>query len=137
MEKYIYINSEGMKEEIDLERWIWEAIYKDGTYLKQFDEETKIFHRIAEIDQEKLDVFAMQSTEDENKRYEIHFTEGMKLVHYYRHTVLELGTPNEKRFKFYCFGYKIRVGGIKKFIKTMLQILPNDMVSITKEEFEE
>lgn len=114
-----------------LERWGWIAIYKDGTYLKQFDEATGLFHNFAEIEQEKLDVFAMQSMEhpgDPAKRFEIHVAEGMKIIHFYRRQWLDKGTPDERKICFYLFGYEENVNG--KAVKTIFEIHPNDAVAI-------
>jgi hypothetical protein len=132
MENIFKIIKDGKEEIVSLERWVWVAIYKDGTYLKQFDEGTGLFHQFKEIDQNKLDVFVMQSVQEQTKRYEIHFKEGMSLIHYYRHTVLEFGTPQEQRIKVYCFGYKENIEG--KSRKTILQIYPNDVVAIVSDD---
>ena len=119
---------DGVSEEVPLERWVWLAIYKDGSYLKQFDEETGLFHQFKEIDIPQLDVFGMQSSEDENKRYEIHMKEGMTPIHFYRNQMLNVGTEEEVKVRFYCFGYQDNVNGNN--VKTLLKILPNDMVAI-------
>ena len=63
----------GQEVLVPLEKWVWIAIYKDGICLKQFDENTGIFHQFKEIDQSKLNVFIMQSVQDQKKRFELHF----------------------------------------------------------------
>lgn len=133
MENIFKFNRNGKEERVLLERWVWVAIYKDGTYLKQFDEETGLFHQIKEIDQDKLDVFVMQSVQEQTKRYEIHFKEGMKLIHYYRVSVLEKGTPNETKIKIYYFGYSEKMGEYKRS-RVVLQIYPNDVVAIVSDD---
>jgi hypothetical protein len=111
-------------EMVPLEKYVWISDFKDGSYLKQFDERDFSFHQFEEIDQSKLLVFIMQSVEDENKRYELHFSPGMKLIHYYRNVGLEIGTPQERKFKLYCFGYE------KSGQKVIFSIWPNGEVSI-------
>lgn len=90
MTKY-YFNRNGELEEVELEKWRWEAVYLDGTMLKQFDkldEEHGDFHQFAEIDQNNLRAFRMVNQEggvitllfDPFKARE----GKMKLVHKYR-----------------------------------------------------
>lgn len=109
---------------VSLERYVWIADYSNGSYLKQFDERDWTFHRFQEIQQDKLSVFIMQCVDDEKRRYELHFTEGMKLIHYYRNICLNFGTPQEQKFKLYCFGFE------KGGQKVIFSIWPNGEVSI-------
>lgn len=120
--------SEGVIEQIPLERWVWIAIYKDGSFLKQFDEVTGLFHQFREINLDQLDVFAMQSVSDENKRYEIHIAEGMTPIHFYRNQMLNVGTDEEVKVRLYCFGYQQNIEGVN--VKTIMKIFPNDIIAI-------
>lgn len=127
------IKHESVEEEVKPERWRWLAFYGSAEdYLKQFDEETGIFHQFAEIDQSRLDYFAMVSAEDPRKQQIIHFPKGAKLIHYYRNTVLNVATPQEVRFKTYCFGYEQMIGGQKQ--KIVFMIYPNDTVHIETDD---
>lgn len=119
---------DGKEEEVDIERWVWVALYNDNSFLKQFDEETGFYHQFKEIDQSRLSVFIMQSVSDPAKRYELHFREGMKLIHYYRNVVLNAATPQEVRYRLYCFGFS------EEGHKVIFQIYPNDMVAIGNDD---
>lgn len=111
-------------ENVKPETWTWEAYYEDGTVLKQFDDEG-IFHQFQEIDQKKLAVFKMVSPINPNS-YTILFDEpGMKLIHFYRNTVLQFATPNQTKVKLYCFGYE------KKGQKVVMAITPNNELIVT------
>ena len=124
MTKYIHTETQ---EEVDLEKWRWEAYYLDGSVIKQFDkldDEHGEFHRFVEIDQSRLHLFKMVS---DNPQY--HFTllfdpSYMKLVHFYKNSVKSvqaidmngnmetIGEPLMSRG--YMFGYESR--GHKHFI---------------------
>lgn len=109
---YDYFNSETNKSErVAREIWRWEAIYADGTELKQFDDETKKFHRFAEIDQSKLHVFKMVSDQLPQGFAMIFDPATMKLVHYYRNTVLRATQADEAKIRTYCFGYEKNING--------------------------
>lgn len=129
MELYIFKNDEGKLEEIELEKWAWLAIYKDGSTLKQFDDISMVFHRFKEIKDEELAVFVVYNTQSQTGgRYEIHIKEGMSPIFFQRVTVLKSKTPQEKRTKQPVFGYKETVAG--QSIKTLMSIYPNGAISI-------
>lgn len=76
----------GIEEEIvELERWVWGVVYKDGTELHQFDSEG-IFHQFKEIQLDKVKLLSMYKPDDMSKRYDLVVTEGMQLFHFYRNT---------------------------------------------------
>lgn len=110
-ETYKFYDPE-LKKDIDVARetWGWIAVYNDGTELHQFDEKTKRFHQFKEIDQSRLNRFVMRAWHT-NQLFSVLFTPGMKLIHFYRIAVLEVGTPNERRVKFYFFGFEKKVAG--------------------------
>lgn len=129
---------DGVPESVQPERWGWIALYNDGTRLEQFevfDWETGVFHQFKEIDQSKLDAFVMENLENPALSYTIHFAPGMRLIHYYRNTVLNAGTEDEQRFKAYCFGYAESVEGRAR--KTILQIWPDDTCHIFNDDGKE
>ena len=106
-------------EIVPQERWIWEAIYTDGSQLKQFDSEA--FHQFKEIDQNKLLCFRMVSGE---KVYSLLFKPEQKLIHFYRNIITKNG--NKERFiRIYCFGYQ------EKDHKVIMAIMPNDELILT------
>lgn len=123
--------SEGKEEQVPLEEWGWIAIYKDGSYLKQFDEATGIFHQFKEIALQNLDVFAVQSLkdpQDNSKRYEIHMEEGMTPIFFYRNTTFNMLQANELKIRVVHFGYKENING--KSVKTIMAIHPSGALSI-------
>lgn len=111
----------GEIEEVELERWRWEAHYTDGTILQQFDD-NGIYHQFGEIEQHRLKVFGM--VHETLPPIIIAWRDGLKLIHFYRNYVLQAGTSEEIRFRFYCFGYE------NKNEKVINVILPNDGIVI-------
>lgn len=127
---FIY-NNEGVEETVEREKWGWIAIYKNGSFLRQFDEATGIFHKFNEINIPELDCFIMQNLDDPtdvSKRYEIHFIDGMKPIHYYKRGRLEVGGENEVGYTLYCFGYEQKLNC--KTVKNIMTIYPNGTVAI-------
>ncbi len=112
-------------EKVDIERWVWGAVYEDNTELQQFDIHTGLFHSITEVDHSKLKMFTMYRTYDNenlDKRVDIMLPKGAKIFHLYRRTILEHGTENETRFTIYIFGYNY------KGATNWNYILPNDKI---------
>ena len=123
---------DGVAETVELQRWVWLALYKDGTYLMQFDNETGLFHQLQEIEQDKLDVFVMQHHADATKRYEIHWQPHYKLIHFYRKFRNEEMPENEWQ-QTYCFGYEVKDSN-GMVTKMIFEIYPNDVVAITSDD---
>ncbi len=99
-------------EEVELEKWMWGVVYKDGTELHQFDNDG-IFHRIGEVDQSKVTMFTLYQPETANDgRIDIIIPEDKEvaLIHKYRNVVFNAGTPEEHRKRIYIFGYKVKGG---------------------------
>lgn len=112
------------------ETWQWEAFYEDGSYLKQFGEDG-IFHQFSEINQKKLAVFKMVSPKFP-QTYTLLFSDpNMKLIHFYRNTVLNSGTDEEEHLKTYCFGYEKKIG--EKVQKVIMMITPNSGLIVTED----
>jgi len=108
------------------EEWQWEAYYEDSQVLKQFGDDG-IFHQFAEIDQSKLTVFKMVSPHHPQTYSLEFFDPAMKLIHFYRNTVLNAGTQFETRTRLYCFGYEKKIGS--KTHKVIMTITPpNDLI---------
>lgn len=108
-------------QQIEKEKYTWEAIYNDGTILKQFDDQGQ-FHQFKEIDQDRLIAFRMVG----DTTYTIPFTKGMKLIHYYDNYTLNAKTPQENKFRVYCFGYEMG------HVKLVTMIFPHETI-ITRE----
>ena len=125
----------GQFEDVPLERWRWQAIYNDGCVLNQFDDKDDLFHQFAEIDQSRLKSFRMFS--DQNPvGFSLAFSPTtMKLIHFYRHVVLNYGTADEQRYKIYCFGYEKKDGS--KADPYLLFILPDDSVVLDQSSVKE
>ena len=80
--EYKYTNEKGEIEIVELEKWIWGVVYKDGTELHQFDKDGN-FHRLAEINQKEVELFTMYESEGTG-RYDIVMPEGARIIHKYR-----------------------------------------------------
>lgn len=131
-------------EQVLEETWQWVAYYEDGTVLKQFGDDG-IFHQFAEIDQDKLAIFKMVSP-FHPQEYTILFSDpNMKLIHFYRNTVLNMLTDTEKKIRLYCFGYEKKIGpasrrppgreagGEQKVQKVIMMITPNNELIVTED----
>lgn len=132
METQTYkIIRDGVEEQVPLETWGWIALYKDGSYLKQFDEATGLFHQFGEIALQNLDTFVIQNLEDpsdESKRFEIHIEDGMTPIFFYRVVVFNMLQENEVKVRLPHFGYKENING--KAVKTIMAIHPSGALSI-------
>lgn len=116
--------------EASQEIWQWEVYYQDGNMLKQFGDDG-VFHQFAEIDQSKLAVFKMVSTKYP-QTYSLLFSDpAMKLIHFYRNAVLNVGTESEEHIKTYCFGYEKNVGGNVR--KVIMMITPTNSLIVTED----
>lgn len=115
--------------ETPAETWQWEAHFEDGSVLKQFDDDG-LFHQFAEIDQSRLAMFKMVSPHHTHS-YTLLFSDpAMKLIHFYRNTVLNAGTTTEQRSRLYCFGYEKKLG--QKTQKLILVITPTQGLLVTE-----
>jgi len=101
------------EEEVKIENWVWVAIYQDNTELHQFNIDGT-FHQIGEIDQSKVKLFVLYQPSDlgkkAGKRIDIVVPEGAKLIHKYRHYILNFGTDQKRKVKIYIFGIKYKGG---------------------------
>ena len=112
------------------EVWQWEVMYEDGSVLKQFGDDG-IFHQFAEINQDQLAMFKMVSPQY-SQTYTLLFSDpSMKLIHFYRNTVLNAGTGDEKHIRLYCFGYEKKVGA--KVQKAIMAITPTNNLIVTED----
>ena len=117
-------------EEVSLERWVWGAVYNDGTELYQFDNDG-YFHQMKEIDKDKLVQFTMYKMDDQTRRVDI-FLDPTKTEVFalYRNLILEVATENERRVKVYVFGSKDKETGKTTFY----YILPDDRLLVSNED---
>jgi len=126
--KYTYTNKQtGQIEEVEMQAWVWGVIYKDGSELKQYDD-NGVFHQIGEIEQDKVHTFIMYKPGDETRRFDIVLPEGASIIHKYKNYVFSALTKFEYRTKVYVFGYKIGSHHHYNFI------LPTDVVFQSTEE---
>lgn len=112
-------------EPVQLEKWRWTAVFSDGSELRQYDEETGLFHQFKEIDQTRLATFHM--SDGITKLTLIFNPETMKLIHYYKRYVLDVGGNNTK-ITLYIFGYESTT---KKGVKVLNVITPEGEVITT------
>jgi hypothetical protein len=131
MPKYKFFRQDtGLWTEVYEEIWRWEAYYEDGQVLKQFDDHG-IFHQFAEIDQSRLAMFKMVSSQYP-QTYTLLFSDPhMKLIHFYRNSILNAGTSSEKRTRLYCFGYEKKIGS--NVHKVLMMITPSNNLIVTED----
>ncbi|MCX6704099.1 MAG: hypothetical protein NTZ07_01500 [Candidatus Woesebacteria bacterium] len=131
MPNYKYFSKDlGKWINADPEVWQWEVTYEDGGILKQFGDDG-IFHQFAEIDQSQLVMFKMISPQYSQTYALLLSDPSMKLVHFYRNTILNAGTSEEKHIRLYCFGYEKRVGS--KVQKVLMAITPANELIVTED----
>ena len=129
MAKEYKFNKDGTWIPAVKETWCWEATYFDGTVLKQFGDDG-IFHQFKEIDQTKLHLFKM--VHETKSPFTIVFNpDRMKLIHFYRNSRLNIGTPEETFLTAYCFGYEVNESG--RTVKSMLMLLPSGETVLTED----
>lgn len=126
-----YNKTTGETADVELEKWVWQAMYKDGTYLNQFDIEAgrKVFHQFREIDREKVQEFALVSVKT-GQRISFKVGPEMKLIHFYRRVRLYYESP--ETFTLYVFGYEIKQSGRNQ--KQLFVVWPDDMITIEDTE---
>ena len=108
-------------EKVDIERWVWGVIYKNGQELHQFDS-NGVFHQFKEIDMDQVKLFSMYKPNDMSKRYDLVKTEEMQIFHFYR-IVKPYYLKNS--VSVYVFGWK-------KLGKTFFNfILPDDRTIVS------
>lgn len=117
----------GQDERIELERWVWVAVYDDGSVFEQFDKDGR-FHNFGEIDLMRIVSFGMRRANQDNVQYRIEIKPCMTPIHFYRHRHLDVNSPNYRYVKTYCFGYKENKDG--RASKVMMEILPDDSLLI-------
>jgi hypothetical protein len=121
---YIFTNKDGVKIEAKLEVWGWGVVYKDKTELRQFGNDG-VFHQFADIKQDEVAMFVMEKTDESGKRIDM-AVEGKQVFHFYRNIVLNMLTPEQRKIRVYCFGWKDRETGATSYNF----ILPDDRVVI-------
>lgn len=88
----------------------WEAMYNDNTSLKQFDDDG-FFHQIAEVDQNKVVVFAVYKLENPAVRFDlVVIPEIHQIFMFYRNTITKAG-DSETRVRIPVFGLKTKGTG--------------------------
>jgi len=122
--QHIFKNKEtGAEETVQPETWVWGVIYKDDTELHQFGADGT-FHQIGEVDQDKIKMACLYRYDDPKmqKRIDLPWREGMRLIHKYKRYGFDHGTDEFRKVTIYVFGYKFE--GKSSFI----YILPDDRI---------
>jgi len=127
--KYI-LKKDGREIEATLERWGWGVVYKDKTELRQFGDDG-VFHQFAEIKQDELEMFVMMMTDGSEKRIDMAVT-GKQIFHFYHNIVLNMLTPEQRKIRVYCFGWKDKETGATSYNF----ILPDDRVVIADRDID-
>lgn len=120
------------RELVRPERWQWQAIYDDDTFLLQFEvrpDGSGLFHQIREIDESKLHVFRMHNVET-GKNIDVVIGKGCRFTHKYRNIVLNANTPQEVRHRWYEFGYKKKYLGGERILSIV--IMHDDNIVVTE-----
>lgn len=94
--------------------------------LKQFGNDG-MFHKFAEIDQSRVEMFIMYKPDDLTKRIDMP-AHGVQFFHFYRNLILRFGTPEERRLRVYVFGYRNGDTAAYHFI------LPDDRIIISNKD---
>lgn len=120
-----YIRPEtGKAEKVEYTEWRWEAVYLDGTVLKQYDD-SGFYHQVREIDLSKLYMFKL--VHDTMPGVQILWKPGRKLTYFYRNYLFNFGTEDETRGRIYCCEYQDGED------KVLITILPDNSVMITED----
>ena len=113
-----FTEADGSKTNVPLERWIWEAQYSDGTWLRQYGEDG-VFHRIGEVDQDRLVLFVVHKADDVEKAIVLPWHPGTKVIYKYR---------NVKPYYMDHFVKCYLVGWKHEGAHAFMIVLPNDKV---------
>jgi len=88
------------------ERWVWTAIFGDGSELRQFGEDGK-FHRIQEaIDKGDIKIFRVSKFDEPAKKIELALNADHKIFMFYQKAVLRYRTKDERKIKICVFGFQ-------------------------------
>lgn len=129
--KYKFTKENGEVVYTEPERWIWGALYNDGTELHQYDKDGN-YHQLKEIKQDELKLFSLYKPNTDH-RIDIIMQPGMRIIHKYRHVISKDMTGGEEtRKKYYIFGY--RHGNERDYKYHFNYILPNDTVIQSNED---
>lgn len=109
------------------EAWEWEALYTDGTILRQYDEKY-VYHQLIEVDMTKLRSFSFFSRDFPQKYILSPSFDESELVCFYRQTTQNLASKTPKKTTFYVFGYKKLT---EERPKTFNIILPDGNLLVT------
>lgn len=123
--KWKHINSDGEEEDVEAEEWHWKATYKDGTVLKQYDDDG-IFHQFREIDMAKVKTL---SVTDGDQSIDVNWKPEYTPIFFYRNVAYHAGKLDQDMVRLYCFGY---VDGKGK--KKIHVIKPGKKVGIVDDE---
>lgn len=115
---------------VDEEVWGWEAHFDDGSVLKQFGDDG-MFHQFAEIDQSRLAMFKMVSKMHPQVYSIVFSSSDMKLIHFYRNTILNAASTDETRTRLFCFGYERKTNHDTH--KVIMMITPHDGLVVTED----
>lgn len=93
-------------ETVDRDSWHWEfeISYKDGSTLRQFNEQTGLASGFFDINQEQVTGISMLNG---SHRYDLPVPDGAKLILKRRTTVLAAGTEQEQTVVTYIFGFQL------------------------------
>lgn len=130
--KWMYTQKDGTSIEIPLERFIWGVVYKDGSHIKQFDENGK-YHQIGEVEQDRAKRFLLHKPNpSDGVRIMIEVPEGAKLVHktknYGSFIVGQDPQIGKNEIRIFVIGYKLKGRSFFTYV------LPDDRIIQSEDE---
>lgn len=107
--QWFFTNDKGEKVAEPYERFQWEVFFKDGSSLKQYDEEG-VYHPFREIKWNNVESFVVADAENGNVQISIPYDETLQIFFFRRdRVVIEVGTQKVKgKITVPVFGWKSR-----------------------------
>jgi hypothetical protein len=102
--KWKYINAEGEEEDVEAEEWHWEAEYKDGTVLKQYDD-AGVFHQFKEINFSQVKTMSVTADGTSQNTISVNWKPEYTPIFFYRNVTYHAGKLDQDMVRLYCFGY--------------------------------
>jgi len=110
-------------------KYVWKAVYADGTVLKQFDENGRE-RKFSEIDQSRLKIFSWEPVYNGGRPVSVTLKEGQRLIAF-RRVKWRPFLPGSTPVILYAIGWQSTVNG--RNVKSITWILPDDSVVVSED----
>jgi len=110
-------------------KYVWRAVYTDGTILNQFDESGKE-RAFKEIDQSRLLKFSWVPVDGQGREVSVTLRPGQRLIAFRRVKWRPFATDSKPEI-YYAVGWQATVNG--RNVKSISWILPDDSVVIAED----